>query len=236
MGFIGRLQKVTTNNYDSLTELHTPKITVTTAHIKFLQPSLAVARYRFPTADVPLPLGSRTVPDLSYSNSWLTQSHSQSYVTSDGQSAGLSWNKAPIWGPRPDFCYCQTIADLLMRSALSDKRTGLSFYDCCWPSPAQSYLPSLNPSVSFASWVLIQFLSWPLFWFLLTRPQCHDMLKYHCHFCVHVVQRRTVCITAWTDWLGTKWLCLNGEGHSFLPLWRGRPVQLRASEAAAVAA
>jgi hypothetical protein len=34
IGFIGHLQNVTTNNYDSLTELHTPEVTVTTAHIK----------------------------------------------------------------------------------------------------------------------------------------------------------------------------------------------------------
>jgi hypothetical protein len=32
-----------TNNYDSLTELHTPKITVTTAHTRYSQSSLAVA-------------------------------------------------------------------------------------------------------------------------------------------------------------------------------------------------
>jgi hypothetical protein len=34
---------VTTNNYGSLTELHTPKVTVTKAHIKSFQSSLAVA-------------------------------------------------------------------------------------------------------------------------------------------------------------------------------------------------
>jgi hypothetical protein len=45
----------------------------------------------------------------------------------DGQSASLSWNKAPIWGLRPDFYYCQTVAGLLMWGALSDERTGLSF-------------------------------------------------------------------------------------------------------------
>jgi hypothetical protein len=39
VGFIGHY----TRNYDSLTELHTPKITVTTAHIKSSQSSLAVA-------------------------------------------------------------------------------------------------------------------------------------------------------------------------------------------------
>jgi hypothetical protein len=37
------LTLVTTNNYDSLTELHTPNITVTTAHINSSQSSLAVA-------------------------------------------------------------------------------------------------------------------------------------------------------------------------------------------------
>jgi hypothetical protein len=40
------------------------------------------------------------------------------------QSASLSWNIAPIWGLRPDLCYCQTVAGW---GALSDERTGLSF-------------------------------------------------------------------------------------------------------------
>jgi hypothetical protein len=41
-----------------------------------------------------------------YSN---IQSQSQSYITTDGQSASLSWNKAPIWGLRPDLYYCQPV-------------------------------------------------------------------------------------------------------------------------------
>jgi hypothetical protein len=44
IGFIVRLQNVTTNNYDSLTELHISKITVITAHMKSSQSSLDVAR------------------------------------------------------------------------------------------------------------------------------------------------------------------------------------------------
>jgi hypothetical protein len=32
-----------------------------------------------------------------------SESESESYVTTDGQSASLSWNKAPIWGLRPDI-------------------------------------------------------------------------------------------------------------------------------------
>jgi hypothetical protein len=43
-------------------------------------------------------------------------------------------------------------------------------YNCCWSSPTQSYLLSVNPNGHFASWVLIQFLWWPLFCLLLTRP------------------------------------------------------------------
>jgi hypothetical protein len=49
----------------------------------------------------------------------LSQSQGQSYVTTDGQSSSLSWCQAPIWGLRPDFYYCQTVAGFLMWGALS---------------------------------------------------------------------------------------------------------------------
>jgi hypothetical protein len=52
---------VTTNNYDSLTELHTPKITVTKAHIKSSQSSLVVAWYRLQRRTFPF----FWVPELS---------------------------------------------------------------------------------------------------------------------------------------------------------------------------
>jgi hypothetical protein len=55
------------------------------------------------------------------------ESGSESYLTTDGQSASLSRNKAPVWGLWPDFYYCQTLAGLLMWGAFSDVRTGLSF-------------------------------------------------------------------------------------------------------------
>jgi hypothetical protein len=51
----------------------------------------------------------------------------ESYVTTDGQPARLCWNKAPIWGLRPDLYYCLTFAGLLVWGALSDERTGPSF-------------------------------------------------------------------------------------------------------------
>jgi hypothetical protein len=37
--------------------------------------------------------------------------------------------------PKPDFCYCQTFAGLLMWSVLSDG--GMGLYNCCWPLWAQ---------------------------------------------------------------------------------------------------
>jgi hypothetical protein len=58
---------------------------------------------------------------------WRTKNHcshiehryqSQSYVTTDGQSASLSWNKAPISGLRPYLYYCQTVAGLFVWGAL----------------------------------------------------------------------------------------------------------------------
>jgi hypothetical protein len=57
----------------------------------------------------------------------LLSCQSRSYITTDGQPASLSWNKAPIWGLRPDLDYCLTVAGLLGWGALSDERTGLSF-------------------------------------------------------------------------------------------------------------
>jgi hypothetical protein len=51
----------------------------------------------------------------------------QSYITTDGQSARLSSNKASIWGLRPDLYYCHTVAGLFVKGALSDERKGLSF-------------------------------------------------------------------------------------------------------------
>jgi hypothetical protein len=62
----------------------------------------------------------RPSPSLSLSLSL------ESYVTTDGQSAIVSWNKAHNWGLRPNFYYCLTVAGLLIWGALSDERTGLS--------------------------------------------------------------------------------------------------------------
>jgi hypothetical protein len=46
------------------------------------------------------------------------------YITTDSQSASLTWNKTPIWGLRRDFYFFQTVAGLLMWGALSLTRRG----------------------------------------------------------------------------------------------------------------
>jgi hypothetical protein len=71
-------------------------------------------------------------------------SQSQSYVTTDGQSASLSWCQVPTWGLRQDFYYSQTAANWLMWGALSDERTGLLF------------TIAAGPSQSSHSWVRVQ--------------------------------------------------------------------------------
>jgi hypothetical protein len=76
------------------------------------------------TASCPRPTASQLRLTISHIT---PSSESESYVTTDGQSASLPWNKAPIWGLRPDLCYRQTVAGLFMWGAASDERTGLSF-------------------------------------------------------------------------------------------------------------
>jgi hypothetical protein len=67
-------------------------------------------------------------------------SESESHVTTDGQPASLSWNKAPFWGLRPDLYYCLTVVGLLIWGALSDERTDLSFVIATGPRQGSHFL------------------------------------------------------------------------------------------------
>jgi hypothetical protein len=79
-------------------------------------------------------------------------SQSQSYVTTDGQSASLSWNKAPIWGLRQGFYYCQTVAGLLMWGALYNGRTGLPFTVAAGPRQrSHSWVPVPRDSCPYVT-------------------------------------------------------------------------------------
>jgi hypothetical protein len=57
-----------------------------------------------------------------------TKSNSDSKLRYDRRSVGQSvLVSSRIWWPRPDLCYCRTVAGLLLWGAHSDGRTGLSF-------------------------------------------------------------------------------------------------------------
>jgi hypothetical protein len=62
---------------------------------------------------------------------------SEFYVTTDRQPASLSWNKAPIWGLRPDLYYsCDSYGLVLVGHPLW-REVGSVFCMCCGPLPAQ---------------------------------------------------------------------------------------------------
>jgi hypothetical protein len=81
----------------------------------------------------------------------ITDPVSESYVTTDSESASLSWNIAPMWGLRPDFCYSLTITFLFLWGALSDERTG------------QPFVYATGPRQRSPSWVPVPLVSWPYF-------------------------------------------------------------------------
>jgi hypothetical protein len=48
----------------------------------------------------------------------------ESYGTTDGQPASLSWNEAPFWGLPPELYYCLTVPGFFIWGALSDDLVG----------------------------------------------------------------------------------------------------------------
>jgi hypothetical protein len=82
---------------------------------------------------------SRTRHNLqSYSLS-TTYIQSQSYVTTDSLSVSLSWNKPPIWGLRPDFLLLSDNCGFADVGCSLGRKSVSAVYNCCWPSPAQSF-------------------------------------------------------------------------------------------------
>jgi hypothetical protein len=82
-----------------------------------------------------------------------SSSQNQSYVTTDGQSASLSWNKAPIWGLGPDLYYTEFPFPYSSISSRHGPRTEntahLLLHACLFAFPRDSYL--VHP---LASWLL----------------------------------------------------------------------------------
>jgi hypothetical protein len=63
-----------------------------------------------PSTELNRHLFSASLAELNCTQHYQTKS--QRHNATDGQSASLSWNKAPIWGLRPYPCYCQAVACL----------------------------------------------------------------------------------------------------------------------------
>jgi hypothetical protein len=101
IGFIDNLQIVTTSNYSAIATSHI--LQLTTARTKSSQ-SAVFTGCRLVTAFNSLSFLSfrvHVVTGRRLSHNELTEL----YVTTDGQPASLSWNKAPIWGLRADLYY-----------------------------------------------------------------------------------------------------------------------------------
>jgi hypothetical protein len=135
IGFIETLYTPpgTTGSYNAIADLYASQFTVTHAHTPgfsvFTSRILATVCNRgIIPSHMKLSLRSLIsfLPFLLTHLRLPSQRGSEFYVKTDGQSASLSWNKAPICGLRPDFNYAQTVAFLLMWGALSDERTCLS--------------------------------------------------------------------------------------------------------------
>jgi hypothetical protein len=73
-------------------------------------PSPSALEKLIKTEVFPYPMSPGSSPKSGHIDFNPLKTGSESYVTTDGKSASLSWYKAPIWGLRPDFYYCQTIS------------------------------------------------------------------------------------------------------------------------------
>jgi hypothetical protein len=129
-------QLVTTNNYDSLTELHTPKIIVTTTHIKssiFTNRCLVAASKggRFPSSG----FKNSTRPQYQ-----LLTSHSYQVTLSRLTRKQSLRVRITLWLE----VYRQSVLDanwvlaviVLIQHPLW-REDGSVVYNCCWPLPAQ---------------------------------------------------------------------------------------------------
>jgi hypothetical protein len=67
----------------------------------------------------------------------------QAFVMTDGQSASLSWNKAPVWGLRPDLIMSDSCGFVDVGRSLW-REDGSVVHNCCWSWPAQPF-PGPSP-------------------------------------------------------------------------------------------
>jgi hypothetical protein len=100
MGFIEHSHLVIISNHNTFIGLHA--LWITTAHYRVFSVCYAFACRCLITAHYILTQYSGTL--LRYPTSERRFSAQiQSYITTDGQSASLSWCQAPTWDPQPTF-------------------------------------------------------------------------------------------------------------------------------------
>jgi hypothetical protein len=68
------------------------------------------------------------------------KTQSQIYVTTDDQSASLSWCQAFIWGLTTRFLLLSDSCGFVDVGHSLWRENGSAVYKCCWFSPAQSFL------------------------------------------------------------------------------------------------
>jgi hypothetical protein len=95
----------TTGNYYAIADLHILQFTITRAlgFSVFTSRILATAIILQTANSVQVLFSKAHIPAGWRLETHLSSSESESYVTTDGQSASLSWNKAHISGLRPDI-------------------------------------------------------------------------------------------------------------------------------------
>jgi hypothetical protein len=153
IGFIGHLQAITTNNYNTMSDLHT--LQITTAHTKYFPACVIFTRRFLVTASnngyTLLPCsGPLWTAAPFHLNLFLLQTpiqnwldcQSQSQIATDDQSISKSWCRAP------DLFVSYGI---VFWGALSDERPGLSF------------VYAADPRQRSLSRVRVRWVSWPYF-------------------------------------------------------------------------
>jgi hypothetical protein len=117
----------TINNYGATADLHTLQFTVThTLGFSVFTSRILATDFNSVTVTDVSSFHSRTLATqrtrchlLSVTWAWVLSLILRSTVSP-------SWKKAPIWGLRPDYYSCQTVAGLLVWGAFSHERTDLS--------------------------------------------------------------------------------------------------------------
>jgi hypothetical protein len=106
--------------------------------------------------------GTHSVNELNHLKN---ESESESYITTDGQSASLAWNKAPIWGLTTRFLLVSDRYGFADVGRSLWREDGSVVYNLCWSSPAQWFLGP-SPAGLVTIFCCLRFETFPFHRFL----------------------------------------------------------------------